>query len=277
MPNYSTNFWNNVVWRLETDQFDSSFSYRSNTTKLLHSYSQEINTALLAIDWSKFSSNVLIVDASDKDILDVDFLKEWTDGVIMTWLNDIDKNRFEWKSAVGILLWVADCAPILGSSSDWWFMFNIHWWYKWILWNWEQDNPWILYNFIQKLESEWVNPNQIWKIHLWPMAWNNFELPLDYYKELTKNISKEYKLLDFWEYIIPNFKYNDKGQRLWYLDLWWLIDIILRYHWVSMYNIENSWIITNDPNNNWPSYRLYSNLLQENNNRLSATITKLLI
>lgn len=277
MLNYWTYFWNDIVWRIEADQFKMPFSQRELTQELLDNYSKKISTALVAIDWTKFSSNVLTIDSTTYDIWDIDFLEQWTDWVIMTGLNDIDKSRFEWKVAVWVILWVGDCAPIIWSSDDWSVMFNIHGWYKWILWNGEEWNPGIIYNFISQLESEWVNPNHIWKIHLWPMAGPDFELPLSYYEKLIQYISKEYKIIDFKEYFILNWKTNESWDKLWYLNLRWIVDILLRYHWVSMYNIEDSSINTTDLSNWWPSYRLYSNWLQKDNNRLSATIAKLLI
>lgn len=277
MLNYWTHFWNDILWRIEAEQFNVPFSQRVETKKLLKEYSQKIGAALVAIDWTKFSSNVITIDSTTHDIWNVDFLEQWTDWVIMTWLKDIDKSRFESKTAVWIILWVWDCAPIIWSNDDWSVMFNIHGWYKWILWNGEESNPGIIYNFISQLESEWISPNHIWKIHLWPMAWDNFELPLDYYEELIKYISKEYKIVDFKQYFELNWKFNDNNQKLGYLNLRWIVDILLRYHWVSMYNIEDSWINTTDKSNSWPSYRLYSKWLQKNNNRLSATIAKLLV
>lgn len=277
MLNYWVDFWNNICWRIEAEHFANPFSQRVETRKLLNKYSQQIGSALVAIDGTKFSSNVLNIDASSYDIWDLDFLEQGIDWVIMTWLNDIDKNRYESKNAVWIILWVADCAPIVWSNDDWSVMFNIHWWYKWVLWNWEESNPGIIYSLISQLESQWINPNHISKIHLWPMAWNNFELPLDYYESLIRYISKEYKIIDFKEYFTLNWSINEKNQKLWHLNLKWLVDVLLRYHWVSMYNIEDSWISTTDKNNNWPSYRLHSQWVQEKNNRLSATIAKILV
>lgn len=277
MNNYWVNFWNKIIWRIEADHFSVPFWNRQISIKLLEEYSKKIATALIAIDWTNFSSNVISIDTSTYDIWNVDFLEPWIDWVIMTWLKDIDKTRFNWKVAVWSILWVWDCSPIIGSNTDWSIIFNIHWWYKWILWNWEENNSWIIFSFIDSLEKQWIYPSKIWKVHLWPMAWKDFELPLDYYKKLIKYISKDYKLIDFMEYFKINGKTNEKWQKLGYLDLRWIVYILLRYHWISMYNIDDSGIDTTNRSNNWPSYRLYSNWLQEKNSRLSSTIAKLLV
>jgi len=276
MLNYISEFWNSIAWKIEAEHFSYPFWNREETEKLLLTFSQKINWALVAIDWTDFSSNVKTIDSTTFNIDDYSFLDRWIDGVIMNWLNDIQKEQFLWKTSIWIILWVWDCAPIIWSTKDWSTIFNLHWWYKWVLWNWEENNPWIIYNFISSLEKEWLSSNGIWKIHLWPMAGPDFELPLSYYEKLIRYISKEYKIIDFKEYFILNWKTNESWDKLWHLNLRWLVDILLRYHWVSMYNIEDSWINTTDKSNWWPSYRLYSNWLQKNNNRLSATISKLL-
>lgn len=276
MSKYSIDFWNWVLWNIESEYFSHPFWKRDITQELLNNYSKKINSSLIAIDWTSFSTNIEFFDWTKIDIWNVDFLQPWIDWVILTWLNDIDKTRFEWKSAIWIILGVWDCAPIIWSSWDWELIFNLHVWYKWLFWSWNEDNPWIIFNFFDSLQKRWIYPSSLWKIHFWPMAWNDFELPLNYFESLIKFISKEYSLIDFKEYFKLNWKINSNWEKLWYLDIRWVIDILFRYHWVPMYNIYDSWINTTDRNNDWPSYRLFTNWQQKNNNRLTATIWKLL-
>ncbi len=267
MLNYGVDFWNDVYWTIKNYNSEESF------------------ISLVNIDWTESSSNIISIDASSDDIWNLDFLEQWIDWVIMTWLNDIDKNRFEWKAAVWSILWVDNWLPIIWSNDDWSVMFNFHGSYKSILWNGEELNPGIIYNLISQLQSKWINPSTISKVHLWYMAWKSNEVTFEKYQELIENISKEYKIIDFNDYFYLNSKVNNNKQLLGYIDINWIVDILLKYHWVSMYNIEDreTNIYSNMP---YFLYRdslkkdthiHYNKLLEETTDFSSATIAKLLV
>lgn len=274
---YKVNFWKWITWIVENKDFDKPFSLRETTEESIQEYSDKTNSVLIWIDWTNFSSNVETFDASCFSSINNTFLLPWTDWVILHSLNSISTTQFENKSKIWIILGVADCSPIIWSTKDWDTMFNIHAWYKWVLWDWKEWNPWIIFNFIEEIERIWLSFNDLANIHLWPTAWSNFELPNEYYKKLIEYISKEYRwIIDFNEprFFNKTHKLNKDKKRVWYLNLKEIIKTILIVHWIPEHKIEDFLIETTNPNNNWPSYRLYYKWIQEKNNRLSSTIFK---
>jgi len=276
MKDYNVEFSWNILWVVENKHFDYPFWDREKTLCSLELFSNIRDSVLIAIDWSKFTSNIISIDGTNYNYDSVNFLKSWVDGVILSWLNDVKRERLFNKSYIWIILWVADCAPIIWSMKNWESVFNLHVWYKWLFWNWEIDNPWILYNFFEKLSKNNISISDLEKIHLWPMAWNDFELPFPYYHNLSKYFFQNYRLLNPNDYFFLNWNQNEKWDDLWNFDLRRLIIDIIKYHWVSQDIVSSSGIDTTNLNNNWPSYRLFSKSLQAKNNRLSASIRKMI-
>lgn len=266
---YKVWFWNNIEWIYEKDHFSYPFSKRDKTGKLLEEYSVNIATLIYWIDWTNFSTSVSTINLKNTDFNnDVNFLKAWVDWLIINWLNDID-NQIKWfKKSVWIILWIWDCAPIIWWSKDWDLIFNLHWGYKWILWL-DNDFKWLIYNFTEELKKSFTSPEKI-ILDIWPMAWANFELDKNYIEPLIINFLSNYKKLNLSNYYIDTI-IKDWSQK-WNINLRQLIIDVLKYHWFK--NISYTNINTTDINNDWPSYRLFSNKLQEINNRLSATIRK---
>ena len=88
---YKTWFWNNIEWITENNFFKFPFWNREETIELLKQYSDEIATILIWIDWTNFSTNIKTMNISNPDFLysfdyDFNFLKNWTEWVILTLL-----------------------------------------------------------------------------------------------------------------------------------------------------------------------------------------------
>lgn len=266
-------FWNNIWWKIENKHFAYPFWVRDKTSNLLKKYSDNIATTLIWIDWTNFSTNIEIISDSEKKELltndyDLIFLEKWIDWAIITWLKDIDLEIVWTKKSIWICLWVWDCASIIWASNDWDTIFNLHWWYKWILWL-DNDYNWMIYEFIKKLDEIDLSWDDI-SMYISPMAWADFELDKTYIKPLILKFLKNYKKLDLNKYYCDTV-IKDWKQK-WNIDLRTLIVDVLKYHWIKKVNYSH--LDTTNQNNPWPSYRLYANWKQEKNNRLSSTIFK---
>lgn len=269
MHKYYKNFWDWVIGLFENTFFENPFSEREKTEKILEKYSEKINSALIAIDWTNFTSNIKIINASNTNFSSVSFLEAGTDWVILTWLNDVKKEQFDNKNSVWIILWVADCAPVVWSINSGEIIFNLHIWYKWLFWDGKEDNLWIIYNFFEKIKELNIKTEYMQKVYIWPLAWSNFELPKDYFIEKSKYFFQYYKNLKIDDYFIENLENKEK----WFLNLERLVYDTFLNHWMFRWQMESSWIYTTDSNNSWHSYRLFSKWWQKNS-RLTATIWK---
>ena len=257
-------FDKNITWHFIPHYFSYPFSNKEETKKVLANISFFKDELLYVIDWTDFTSNVKIINWNDIDWNDNhNFLDAWTDWIILTWLNEIDKKQFELKHKIWIILWVWDCAPIILTSKDWNTIFNLHVWYKWLLW-FEYSWFWIIDSFIAQIKELNINISDI-DMYIWPMAWDNFELPRDY---IVAHIEK------YWLNPDKYFKNTKKvnWEQKWNFSLRILLFDILRLH--GLLDFFDISINTTDPNNNWPSYRLSTIQNKPNGSRLWASIFK---
>lgn len=232
--------------------FPHSFSVRDQTESIFEMlWLKNEWFRVLWIDGSQFSPNIKLIDLREIQFKnDVELLEAWTDWVIVTWLNSWESSDIETRLKVSLILWVADCAPIWFSTSDWNTIWLIHAWYKWVF-------SWIIWNFLSILEELWIKFNNIeWEktaeIYIWPMAWSDFELPRDYYQSLYDWFSDWNPCFDPDDYFSYNWDWK------WFFDLRNLIKDILRNSWISVSKyVTCSSIDTTNPNNIWPSYRLH--------------------
>lgn len=242
---------------------NKSFSNRCDTLKLLREFWKEKDTNIIWIDWSEFSTKIKKLDANQAiwTILE----KAWIDWVIFEWIKDT-------TNKVWILLWVADCAWIVWTTKDWNNIFNIHGWYKWILWK-KDWWIWIIAQLIEEIRKDNYKQEDL-ILNISPMAWSDFELWRDFieemfneFKETQLSESKSFKF-DFNNYFENTYILN--WEQKWEFNLRKLILDIFDIYWIKNYSFTN--IDTNSNNNLFSSYRLYTQSKNKNNNNFWAQV-----
>jgi copper oxidase (laccase) domain-containing protein len=242
---------------MESWDFPFPFSEAEKTLDKLLFIKWKIQAdSLIAIRWSKHTTNIDIYNAAHlkEEIL---FLDPGIDGVIVTDLNKI-------KKKISIILWTADCAPMLWVTRWWNTMLNLHGGYKGILWL-EDNLIWIIWQLVTRLKELQLEPEDI-SLFIGPMAWAQFELPRDYFENISEDFFVKHETLDYENY----FKENENKWK-WYFDLKNLILDTLYYY--GFKHIDSSQIETNNENNTWYSHRLFSNGKQDLWWRISSTIS----
>jgi copper oxidase (laccase) domain-containing protein len=223
-----------VLVSVDWNRFEQSF-WNEAKTKYVLDLIDILNNKTRKIIWingTEHSNKIVSVNAKNINNK-TRLLKKLIDWVIITNLN-------QYKDKISLILWVADCASISFSSSDWNTMWLVHAWWR---------GAWkdIVWNIIEKL-MQFENTLEDYEFYIWPMAWENFEFPEDQYFDKFQSLCDKYNLKS-WEYFTPTTKWK------WNLDLRALINDILLVKWINHRNITFSDIETNSPDNNWPSYR----------------------
>lgn len=214
---------------------------RESTESILNTrQSENHDRKVICIDGTDFSSNIISVYNSKISNYPL-LLPAWIDWVIM----QTHKN-YE------LILPVADCAAIWAWNKDSSITWLFHAWYKWVAWNWE--NLWIINHMFNELSRLNSNDLSDFNFYLSPMMWKDFELPLNYVRNLFKKILTEFNLEEEKYFSSHNF---DKEKI--YLDLKEIILDIFKEFWVKKSKIKSySWKPTNDPDSIYPSFRLHS-------------------
>lgn len=252
---YKFSSWINV-W-VNWNIFEQSFWNREETLDILdlvHIANYKLRKVIW-INWTAHSSDVKIINLLNHKN-EVTLLDKWIDSVILT-------NVYDCKYKISLILWVADCAPISFSNKFWTTIWLAHAWYKWTSLD-------IIWNTIKELKKLWENISEL-EFFIWPMAWENFEFDREFYIKLFIDLSEKY------EFNLDDYFYNiDFWNNKWYLDLRWIIKYVLLKNWLKNENIIFSDIETNNPNNHWPSYRLYT-ILNSINKKIESweKLTKL--
>lgn len=246
-----------VVW----DVFPCSFSIWETTYRILQALQlRDSKRKIIAIDGSQFTPNIQVINASEiQNMDDITLLNPWTDGIIITGLNGTPIS--EVKTKVSLILWVADCANIAFSTQDGNTIGLFHAWYKWVA-------NGIITNIMRELWNLWITfedlpiLNETWKVlwtkpsasfYMWPMAGRDFELPVEYFDSLFANFFIQYPKLKKEKYYKPN-----GNPWKWNLDLRTLIRDVFKLEWVFKRYTNHSPVDTTNPNNKWPSFRLYT-------------------
>lgn len=234
-----------VNWEL----FEQSFWYREETKDILELYYiwEERNSKTIWINWTSHSSKVVSLNA--KNLKErATLIKKGIDWVVITNVDEI-------KEKISLILWVADCAPIVVSDKKGSTMALVHAWYAWT----GKD---IIWNLIKNLEKTNISLEDF-EFYIWPMLWKNFEFSEKKYFEVFQKLCDKY-WLHSWSYFIPTEQWK------WYLDLRDLILDLLIENWIKHNQIKFSKIETNSPNNPWPSFRLhtkYKNIIEKFKNQ----------
>ena len=231
---------------------------RWETIKILeYLQTQEKTRQIIAIDWTKATSNIEIItnETFEKNPI---LLPSWIDWVI---LNTTEKAK--------LILPVADCAPIIAYHKTWKICGSFHAGYKWVAWE-EASDLGIITTMVDNLLKV-ANTNTLddFDFYIWPMIWRKFELPKEYVEKMFWRIFKEYNL-NSKDYFL---KHDNDDTKI-YLHLRKIIRDILKKLWK---NIKLQWVIwkwsyfdnskTDDWNSEYPSHRLYTKF-QENNKEI---------
>lgn len=254
-----------VIHLLENTHFQQAFGQREATLTNLQTFQTKHNIdALIALDGTQFSSCVKKLETPEAWL---HFLDAGIDGAIL----QVSQQTLQ---KVGIIIGVGDCAVIAWNTRDKSHIFSIHAWYKGTLGNGEEENKGIIANLFLKLTEDNIEAKDIEKLYIGPMAGSNFELPRSYYQTLSKEIKNTYAKINFESYfkVRSNTWNSDISELKWTLNLRKLIKDILMQHDIQEDQLFVYPIDTTNPSNRWPSYRLFSNKLQEKNTRLSQTI-----
>lgn len=234
------------VW-VNWEIFEQSFWNRDITEDLLdltHIAYQKVRK-IIWIDWTWASWNSKIFDIKEFD-KEYSLLEKWLDSVIIT-------NLKETQEKISLILWVADCWAIAISDKSWNTIWLAHAWYAWVA----KD---IIWNTIENLCK--INSNlEEFSFYVAPMIWKKFEFEEWKYFEIFEDLAKKYKL-NLREYfnpiLLPLSKIEKDSTPKWYLDLRKIIIRIFELNWICEKQIIFSEVETNNPNNSWPSYRLYT-------------------
>lgn len=239
------NTWeSNVNLELHSHFLPHSASFRDATIEILKERQTHTDNKIICIDWSKYSSNIQIINDENFEESDI-LLDAWIDWIIL-----------DTKKKAEIILPVADCWAIAAYHKSWNIIGLFHAWYKWVAW-WEND-LWIIANLIYELKNV-SNSNNLrdFNFYISPMIWDKFELPKEYVEALFNKLFIEYSL-DSKKYFLE----HDSNSTKVYLHLRMLIKDVFKKYWIKLslrWNKSNFDIRKTDSSDSiFPSYRLHS-------------------
>lgn len=254
---------NHTIWlKLHTPYLEKPISAsREDAENSLLEKNKNSSSKLICVDGTNFSDEIKIVnDEIIKDINSVLLLPAWFDWIVA-----------KTSSQTELALPVWDCGLLVAFHKDLEnlekIIGNAHLGYKWVIADWDLEKNGIIENFLNSLKnasnSEKLND---FKFFLAPMAWQNFELPKNYfYAKIAPFIEKQNKTIKTSlrfapEKFIkksPNIYNDNNGERV-YFDLKSLILYLLKNKYsinISSKNIDER--STTNPNNTLSSFRSY--------------------